>query len=189
MDDSMLALASCQRRGAGRVDSNLATGAAANIDAIAGSFGSTELGIEYDPNLFTEFSNPGFVSLEDPINVTHTQVLIAYGASSVTIHVPLSVLGNDDGLVNHAVVVGDFAFAQDQTLDASVVQTGGLPASRVPVPEPGTALLLGAGLAALATPRRGQRRRARVARGASTRNGLRGAAWRFRLDRPRFWGG
>lgn len=141
------------------VDSNPATGATANIDTIGGSFGSTGLQIEYYLDLFTEFSNPGFVSLKDPINLTNTQVPITYGASSFTITVPLTALGNDDGLVNYAVVVGDFGFAQDQALDPMVVQMGGLPASSVPapVPEPRTSLLVAAGLGALA--RRGAGRR------------------------------
>lgn len=132
------------------VDSNPATGAGANIDTLGGSFGSTGLQIEYYLDLFTEFSNPGFVSLKDPINLTNTQVPITYGASSFTITVPLTALGNDDGLVNYAVAVGDFGFAQDQALDPMVVQMGGLPASSVPVPEPRASLLVALGLGALA---------------------------------------
>lgn len=132
------------------VDSNPGTGAQANIDTIGGTFGSTGLSIEYYLDLFTEASNTGFVTLKDPINVMNTtQVPITYGAASARIVVPLSALGGDDGLVNYAVVVGDFANATDQALDPSVVQTGGLPASSAPIPEPSTALLVGAGLLVL----------------------------------------
>lgn len=133
------------------VDLNPFSGATAAIDTLGSGFGSTGLGVEYYLDLFTEVSNPGFVSLKDPINLTNTQVPISYGASGFTIGVPLSALGNDDGLVHYAVVVGDFGFATDQALDPLVVIQGGLPATSVAavVPEPATALLIAIGLVAL----------------------------------------
>ena len=139
-------------------DSNPSLGALATIDTIGGSFGSTGLGIEYYLDLFTEATNPGFVSLKDPINITTVQVPISYGANSVSITVALSLLNNDDGLVNYAVAVGDAAGATDQALDPSVVQLGGQPASSslAPIPEPTTALLFAAGIVWLGV--RGRRR-------------------------------
>ncbi len=139
------------------IDLNPNTGVVATIDTIGGTFGNTGLGIEYYLDLFSEATNPGFVALRDPVNVLNvSQVPITYGNNSFTIVVPLSALGNDDGLVNYAVAVGDFAFAQDQALDASVVGMGGQPAvsSPVLVPEPGSGMLLGLGLGWLANRRR-----------------------------------
>ena len=127
------------------------------LDEMPGRHGNTGLQIEYYLDLFSEASNPGFVTLKDPINVLNTsQVPISYGAFSASIAVPLSALGNDDGLVDYAVVVGDFGNALDQALDPSVVQMGGLPASSSSVPESSTGLLLGAGL--LVAVARGRRR-------------------------------
>ena len=147
------------------VDSNLNTGAASTI-TVAGTtfagFGSSGLGIEYYLDLFTESSNPGFVTLKDPINVMNTsQVPISYGATSVTIVVPLSALGNDDGQVNYAVLVGDFGGPTDQAVDALVIQTGGLPAmsSPVAVPEPHTIWLLAGGVATAMAARKRRSRR------------------------------
>jgi hypothetical protein len=136
------------------IDQNIVTGATATIDTIGSGFGTTGLKIEYYLDFFSEASHAGFVDLKDPINVSNVnQVPITYGASSISVQVALSLLGNDDGVVNYAVAVGDYGFATDQALDPMVVMMGGVPASSSPVPEPATPGLVALGLLALAAGR------------------------------------
>ena len=140
------------------IDIDLApTGAGSNVSAAGNQFpgfGSSGLGIEYYVDLFSEAQHAGFVDVKDPINVLNiTTAPITYGPSSVTVIVPLSNLGNDDGLVNYAVLVGDSAAPTDQAVDAGIIQAGGSPAQSSPVPEPSTGLLLTLGLTWIALRR------------------------------------
>jgi hypothetical protein len=146
-------------------DVNPGTGATATIDSLGGGYGNTGLGIEYYVDLFAEAATPGFVDLKDPfMPMNVSSVPIVYGSSYATVTVPLGLLGGSPGLVNYAVAVGDFGNVTDQALDPLVVMMGGLPAqsSPAPVPDPGTALLVGLGLTALGARRAGQRRAVRA---------------------------
>lgn len=150
------------------VDQISVTGASSNISTLSFPFGSSGLGIEYYLDLFSENANAGFVNVRDPLMaIVVGTAPITYGASSAAIVVPLSLLGNDDGLVNYAVVVGDFGAQTDQAVDAGIIQAGGAPASSsfAATPEPPGLALLAYALWVLALWRR-------PARGAGSLRGL-----------------
>ena len=106
------------------IDSNAGTGITSNIDALAPPFGNTGLGMEYSLKLSSESGHAGFVDLFDPILTVTTTAPITYGINMLSITVLLSQLGNDDGLLNYSVAVGDSSNVTDQAVDA-----GGLPAT------------------------------------------------------------
>jgi len=128
------------------IDNNPSSGITANIDNLAAPFGNTGLGMEYSLNLFSEANHAGFVDVKDPIYATTTTAPITYGTNMFFIKVPLLQLGNDDGLVNYTVAVGDQLNATDQAVDA-----GGIAASSslAPVPIPAAVWLFGSGLLGL----------------------------------------
>lgn len=134
------------------IDQNPTSGAGSNISSLAPPFGSSGLGVEYYIDLFSESSHAGFVDINDPISLTTTTAPITYGTNMFSVTVPLSQLGNDDGHVNYAVVVGDYGNHTDQATDAGLIQAGGLPASSSPasvVPIPPALWLFGSGMLGL----------------------------------------
>jgi hypothetical protein len=136
------------------VDSNPTSGAGSNISTLSPPFGNSGLKIEYYIDLFSEASHAGFVDIKDPIALTTTTAPIVYGTNMFSVAVPLSQLGNDDGMLNYAVVVGDFGNSTDQAVDAGIISAGGMPASSSPapsaVPLPASVWLFGSGLLGLA---------------------------------------
>jgi hypothetical protein len=107
------------------------------------------LGDEYYIDLYSEGlpSHAGTVDVWDgPGTVIQGTAPILYGPDWFRIVVPLTLLGNDDGLLNYDVVVGDGTGLTDQAVDYQAVQAGGSPAASV-IPEPPAAVLFGFGLA------------------------------------------
>jgi hypothetical protein len=135
------------------IDMNPFSGAGSNISSLSFPFGTSGLGVEYYINLFSESSHAGFVDIKDPIALTTTTAPITYGINMFSVTVPLSQLNNDDGLVNYAVVVGDFGNVTDQAVDAGIISAGGLPASSSlapsAIPVPAAMWLFGSGLLGL----------------------------------------
>ena len=135
------------------VDSNPFTGASSNISTLSPPFGNSGLSIEYYIDLFSEANHAGFVDIKDPIALTTTTAPIIYGVNMFSVTVPLSQLGNDDGMVDYAVVVGDFGNSTDQAVDAGIISAGGMPASSSPapavVPIPAAVWLFASGLSGL----------------------------------------
>ncbi len=92
-------------------DQNGATGVQAFTDGFRPDAGSTGLGIEYVVYLF---DNPdGSLSVFDnQLNELGT-VMPTFGATSISFTVPLSLLGDDDGNVDLATVIGTNAEPTD----------------------------------------------------------------------------
>lgn len=112
------------------------------------------LGVEYYVDLYSEAYHAGMVDVYDGPGATiFGQALIVYGPDWADITVPLSLLGNDDGLVNYDVVVGDGTGLTDQAVDYQVVQAGGQPGASV-MPEPSMAGLFGLTLVGIGFVRR-----------------------------------
>ena len=107
------------------------------------------LGDEYYIDLYSEAYHAGMVDIYDgPGTTIFGQAPIVYGPDWAEIIVPLSLLGNDDGLVNYDVVVGDGTGLTDQAVDYQAVQAGALPAASE-IPEPSSAALFGLILAGI----------------------------------------
>lgn len=112
-------------------DQSAATGRAPTQNVIGGGFDPLPLGIDYVVDLFSEASHPGEVDILDGNTSAIIGTVFAfYGASSIDLTIPLSMLGGDDGVMNATAIVGTF----DQPTDA-------INAARVPLP--GTWLLFG----------------------------------------------
>ena len=120
------------------IDQDPFTGYFAFQDFFSPPFEPSPLGVEYGIFLEDESFTPGFVDIweYDTAVVTGT-VPIDFGLNSLSVLIPLSLLGNDDGLVDMTVLIGDM----NQPTDA----IGGLLA----VPEPSGILLLSSGLGLL----------------------------------------
>jgi hypothetical protein len=105
------------------------------------------LGDEYYIDLYSEADHAGTVDIYDgPGTTLQGTAPVLYGPDWFRIIVPLALLGNDDGLLNYDVVVGDGTGLTDQAVDYQVVQGGGSPAASV-ISEPPGAALFGLGLA------------------------------------------
>jgi hypothetical protein len=102
------------------------------------------LGDEFYVHLTSELLHPGFVDvISTSTDVSTGLVAITYGGNSISFSIPLSLIGNDNGLVNYGALVGVFSGATDRFVN------GALPASTGTAPEPATALLVGTGLIGL----------------------------------------
>ena len=140
-------------------DRNPATGAApwVNVLGPAGA-PAVSLGDEYWLDLFSEEVQPGRVDVVDQTSAVVGTAPITYGANTLSVNVPLSLLGNSNGLVNYGVIVGTFTEATDRA------PNGGAPLTSTPVPEPATLLLLGSSLVGLGATRLRKRRSVSPAR-------------------------
>jgi hypothetical protein len=88
------------------------------------------LGDEYYVDLLFEQNHPGLADIvRTSDNTSVGTIPIAYAASAFTVAIPLSSIGNDNGLVNFAVVVGtindptDRAPGGDQPLASTIEQS------------------------------------------------------------------
>jgi hypothetical protein len=70
------------------------------------------LGVEFIIDLLSENRSPGFVDVVKPVGPNRGEVVgnvaIAFTANSLSVTVPLTFLGNDDGLVNYGTVIGTY---------------------------------------------------------------------------------
>lgn len=99
------------------------------------------LGDEFYVDIESESFHPGFVDVYDaPESMIAGTVPVNFASSSMSMTIPLALLGADDGLLNYGVVVGTFAEATDE------FPNGTVPATSQPVPLPGAVLLGAIGL-------------------------------------------
>jgi hypothetical protein len=131
-------------------DQNPLTGAAPWINAFIPALvpgPPVSLGDEYFVDLGSEMLHAGFVDIVDALTSnTAGTVPIAFSATSFSIDIPLSVLGNDDGLLNYAVLIGTFNEPTDRAPNGDTPLVSVDPPS---VPEPGTLSLAGIALGSL----------------------------------------
>jgi hypothetical protein len=138
-------------------DQNAGTGATPLINSWISLFGipgpPVNMGDEFYIDLSSELGAPGDVSIIEAVTASPIgMVPITYSATSFTIVVPLSLLGNDDGLMNYAVVAGTLSEPTDRAPNGDTPLTSAL----VQNPEPGTFILGSCGvvLVGLAARRR-----------------------------------
>jgi hypothetical protein len=130
------------------IDQNPATGTASHVAPFGPPPGPT-LGVEFFVDLTSEAFHPGEVEVLSEIFGPTQLVPISFGASNVSITIPLPLLG-DDGLLNYALVVGTF----DEPTDKAPNGSGFGTSVPLQVPEPMSLLLLVAGLACLSAKNR-----------------------------------
>ena len=93
------------------LDQNPATGHAAVTDAVREDHGSTGLGVDASLVFGPFFGDSSIVTDVNQLEVGRVETFFA--GHRVTIKVPRAMLGNDDGWVNAAVVVGHSHGATD----------------------------------------------------------------------------
>jgi hypothetical protein len=89
------------------VDQDSTTGAFSVVDGNRPGAGSTGIGVDYELDLAFFESDSSFDVLDSLGNVTGT-VRATYNAKRVTVVIPRSLLGNDDGFLNAAAIVGTY---------------------------------------------------------------------------------
>jgi hypothetical protein len=89
------------------VDQDSTTGFFSVVDANRPGAGSTGLGVDYELDLGFFESDSSFDVLDSLNNVTGT-VRATYNGKRVTVTIPRSMLGNDDGFLNAAAIVGTY---------------------------------------------------------------------------------
>jgi hypothetical protein len=110
-------------------DQNPATGATPIVDR--SSLPRMNLGVEFQIDLVSESSHPGFVDVRSRVGgVAVGRVPILFTDNSFRVTVPLALLGDDNGLVNYGVAMGVFGFGPTDR-----VPNGAVPIMSVPVPE------------------------------------------------------
>lgn len=111
------------------VDQDMSTGVPSFQNAFSPPFAMLGSGVEYVIDLFSEVAQPGFVNLTDVAGLLQGTIPVTYTDNSISGVIPLSLLGNDDGLVNFAGIIGTAA----QPTDAMEVV-----GASIAVPEPGS---------------------------------------------------
>lgn len=86
------------------VDQDATTGFTPTIDEFRGDEGSSALGAEYELDL-ADYDQDGTVAVRGATGTTG-RVKPAFSAKRVTVRIPKSLLGGDDGFLNAAAIVG-----------------------------------------------------------------------------------
>ncbi len=111
------------------IDMDPSTGVVSNQSRFSPE-GSSDLGIEYFVDLFTELLNVGQVELVDTsTNLATATVPIEFTENSFSVTIPLALLGNDDGRMNYGAIFGDVRDYSDQATNP-----GGPVATTIPEP-------------------------------------------------------
>jgi hypothetical protein len=116
-------------------DQNGATGSQAITDQFRPDAGSTGLGVEFHVILFD--NTDGSLSVLDQTLTEVGRVTPTFGATSLSFTVPLSLLGNDDGNVDLATVIGTPAEPTDIAPNSGNLALG---VSGLPAPPPSAAV-------------------------------------------------
>ncbi|MGH7538905.1 MAG: Ig-like domain-containing protein [Gemmatimonadales bacterium] len=115
-------------------DQDFTTGFTPNTDVFRPGTGSTGMGAEFVVFLFD--NGNGTVSVFDAVTEVGT-VPVTFGTTSMTFTVPQSLLGNDDGNVNVAAVLGSLSEPTDIAPNNGHVTLG---VSGLPAPPPAATL-------------------------------------------------
>lgn len=112
-------------------DQNASTGSQSNTSRFDSDH-SSQLGIEFHVDLFSERFDPGMAEVVDTstMEVVGT-VPVVFGFDRFTLEVPLELLA-DDGLVNYSFIAGDFQDMSDRVPNSGFAST---------IPEPATVTL------------------------------------------------
>lgn len=132
-------------------DQNPATGAAPQLNRfippVPGP--AIALGDEFYVLLDSEAFNPGFVDVLNAItNATVATVPVTFTQQGLSLAIPSSLL-NDDGRLNFAVLVGTFGGDLSDRAPNGATPAASIDVDVAAIPEPGTLVLLGLGLASL----------------------------------------
>ena len=87
-------------------DQNAATGGTPLQNVFSPPFASLSAGWEFEIDLFSETIHPGMVDILDSTFFVVGTVPIVYGPTSFSGEIPLSMLGNDDGIVDFTTIIG-----------------------------------------------------------------------------------
>lgn len=88
------------------VDQNAATGVEATVDQFRHDSGSTHMGSDYRLVLM-RYAADSSVVIIDSLAAATGRVKPVFHGRRVTIHVPLTMIGNDDGFLDASAVVGN----------------------------------------------------------------------------------
>ncbi len=93
-------------------------------DFLTGS-NATGLGNEFYVDLFSYSAADGAVDVvDDPTEIVTGRAPVSFTSSSMTVQIPLSLLGGDDGAVNTAAVVGTAEEPTDKVPNAGFLASG-----------------------------------------------------------------
>jgi hypothetical protein len=87
------------------LDQNSATGGVAVVDEFRQDGGATGLGVDAVVSL-SDFATDGSVAVFDSRGIETGRVTPVFEGRHVTVRIPRALLGNDDGYVNAAAIVG-----------------------------------------------------------------------------------
>ena len=125
-------------------DQNANTGTTPFVQ-LFGQSPTPSLGDEFLVDFGSEANHPGTIDVIDTSSFTAVGTIpISYRTDNFNFSVPLSLLGNSNGLLNYAILVGTTTDPTDQAPNGTVPETS-VPAAP-PVPESSTFVSLGGGL-------------------------------------------
>jgi hypothetical protein len=106
-------------------DQDAATGFTPTIDEFRGDNGSSGVGAEFELDL-ANYDQNGTVAVRSATGTTG-RVKPAFAGKRVTVRIPKALLGNDDGFLNAAAIVGTLGEPNDIVPEHGHLQLGGLP--------------------------------------------------------------